>query len=187
MKQNVKNLNIIALSLKIKSTSWKDITVFDSVNVFLALQILEIRSFKCKVLSQVYLCTVTSALEGQLPVRMLAQNKVKPSIYLNALIITKLYIVPLTEKYSQNIQETIYPNTIYTKSSLWMQDWSQRLCSNHIFCSFWQNYVLTRCFILRPKTFGTTDEGNKETPQLMGFWKKSSNAGGLRILDNRER
>lgn len=144
-------------------------------------------SFKCKVLSQVYLCTVTSALEGQLPVRMLAQNKVKPSIYLTALIITKLYIVPLTEKYSQNIQETIYSNTIYTKSSLWMQDWSQRLCSDHIFCSFWQNYVLTRCFILRPKTFGTTDEGNKETPQLMGFWKKSSNAGGLRILDNRER
>lgn len=45
VKQNVKNLNIIALSLKIKSTSWKDITVFDSVNVFLALQILEIRSF----------------------------------------------------------------------------------------------------------------------------------------------
>lgn len=45
MKQNVKNLNIIALSLKIKSTSWKDLTVFDSVNVFLALQILEIRSF----------------------------------------------------------------------------------------------------------------------------------------------
>lgn len=45
VKQNVKNLNIIALSLKIKSTSWKDLTVFDSVNVFLALQILEIRSF----------------------------------------------------------------------------------------------------------------------------------------------
>lgn len=45
MKQNVKNLNIIALSLKIKSTSWKDLTVFDSVNVFLALHILEIRSF----------------------------------------------------------------------------------------------------------------------------------------------
>lgn len=45
VKQNVKNLNIIALSLKIKSTSWKDITVFDSVNVFLALQNLEIRSF----------------------------------------------------------------------------------------------------------------------------------------------
>lgn len=45
VKQNVKNLNIIALSLKIKSTSWKDLTVFDSVNVFLALQNLEIRSF----------------------------------------------------------------------------------------------------------------------------------------------
>lgn len=45
VKQNVKNLNIIALSLKIKSTSRKDLTVFDSVNVFLALQILEIRSF----------------------------------------------------------------------------------------------------------------------------------------------
>lgn len=45
VKQNVKNLNIIALSLKIKSTSWKDLTVFDSVNVFLDLQILEIRSF----------------------------------------------------------------------------------------------------------------------------------------------
>lgn len=45
VKQNVKNLNIIALSLKIKSTSWKDLTVFYSVNVFLALQILEIRSF----------------------------------------------------------------------------------------------------------------------------------------------
>lgn len=45
VKQNVKNLNIIALSLKIKSTSWKDLTVFESVNVFLALQILEIRSF----------------------------------------------------------------------------------------------------------------------------------------------
>lgn len=45
VKQNVKNLNIIALSLKIRSTSWKDLTVFDSVNVFLALQILEIRSF----------------------------------------------------------------------------------------------------------------------------------------------
>lgn len=45
VKQNVKNLNIIALSLKIKSTSWKALTVFDSVNVFLALQILEIRSF----------------------------------------------------------------------------------------------------------------------------------------------
>lgn len=45
VKQNVKNLNIIALSLKIKSTSWKDLTVFNSVNVFLALQILEIRSF----------------------------------------------------------------------------------------------------------------------------------------------
>lgn len=45
VKQNVKNLNIIALSLKIKSTSRKDLTVFDSVNVYLALQILEIRSF----------------------------------------------------------------------------------------------------------------------------------------------
>lgn len=45
VKQNVKNLNIIALSLKIKSTSWKDLTVIDSVNVFLVLQILEIRSF----------------------------------------------------------------------------------------------------------------------------------------------
>lgn len=45
VKQNVKNLNIIALSLKIKSTSWKDLTVFDSVNVFLDLQILEIRCF----------------------------------------------------------------------------------------------------------------------------------------------
>lgn len=45
VKQNVKNLNIIALSLKIKSTSWKDLTVFESVNVFLAFQILEIRSF----------------------------------------------------------------------------------------------------------------------------------------------
>lgn len=45
VKQNVKNLNIIALSLKIKSTSWKDLTVFDSVNIFLDLQILEIRSF----------------------------------------------------------------------------------------------------------------------------------------------
>lgn len=45
VKQNVKNLNIIALTLKIKSTPWKDLTVFDSVNVFLALQILEIRSF----------------------------------------------------------------------------------------------------------------------------------------------
>lgn len=46
VKQNLKNLNIIALSLKIRSTSWKDLTVFDSVNVFLALlQILEIRSF----------------------------------------------------------------------------------------------------------------------------------------------
>lgn len=45
VKQNVKNLNIIALSLKIKSTSWNDLTVFDSVNVFLDLQILEIRSF----------------------------------------------------------------------------------------------------------------------------------------------
>lgn len=45
VKQNVKNVNIIALTLKIKSTSWKDLTVFDSVNVFLALQILEIKSF----------------------------------------------------------------------------------------------------------------------------------------------